>query len=34
MKMSIDDPIPDSLVKPGNADDPPWAHRLEACATF
>ena len=26
-------PIPNSLVKPGNADDPKRVHRLEACAT-
>jgi hypothetical protein len=27
------DPIPNSVVKPGNADDPQGVHRLEACAT-
>jgi hypothetical protein len=31
--MAIPDPIPNSLVKPGNADDPKRVHRLEACAT-
>jgi hypothetical protein len=28
------DPIPNSLVKPGYADDPQRVHRLEACATI
>jgi len=28
------DPIPNSVVKPGNADDPQGVHRLEACATM
>ncbi len=26
-------PIPNSLVKPGNADESQRVHRLEACAT-
>jgi hypothetical protein len=31
--MTTPDPIPNALVKPGNADDPKYVHRLEACAT-
>ena len=31
--MTTPDPIPNSLVKPGNADDPQRVHRLEAGAT-
>jgi len=32
-RVATPDPIPNSVVKPCNADDPKRVHRLEACAT-